>query len=542
MKKLLFLLVFSISFSLYAQEDAWVYFNEKPNSQYYFDNPLEMLSQRALDRRTTQNIALDFFDIPVHQPYIDQVDAVNGITVKAKSKWMNSVHVRGTTTAINSLTTLPFVGQIDFANNSLNSTNKVAAPVKIKVAKKANQNTFLDTQTNYLYGNSANQIQMLNGHLLHQQDFSGTGKIIAVLDAGFPQVNVAQPFQNLLNNNKILGGYNFVDRNTNFYTRNSHGTLVLSTMGGYTENQLVGTAPEASYYLFITEDTDSENPVEESLWVEAAEMADSLGVDIINSSLGYFTYDNPAYSYTYADMNGTTSFVSRGADKAFSKGMIVVVSAGNSGNSSNPNIGVPADGINVLTVGAVTATENYANFSSIGPSFDGRVKPDVMAQGQSAVLSNTSGNITTASGTSFSSPIMAGMIASFWQALPNKTNAEIIQLVKQSSDLYTTPNAQFGYGIPDFNLALANGLAVNTFTKPNFTVFPNPAGSRLSVAFPDNYQSANVTFFTALGQKVLEQKAHQDSPIISLQALNPGMYLYKIQSDSYTKTGKIIKE
>ena len=225
-------------------------------------------------------------------------------------------------------------------------------------------------------------------------------------------------------------------------------------MGGYTEGQLVGTAPDAQYYLFVTEDVASENPVEESYWVEAAEEADRLGVDIITSSLGYFGYDNPSYSYTYSDLTGNSAFASRGANIAFSKGIIVVASAGNSGATSNPYIGVPAEATNVLAIGAVQANENYAAFSSIGPSFDGRVKPDVMAQGQNAVVATTAGSITTVSGTSFSGPIMAGMIASFWQAVPTLTNQQVVNLVKQSSDRFNLPTFQYGYGIPDFQLAL----------------------------------------------------------------------------------------
>lgn len=532
MKQLLLLIVLFSSVTTFSQEDAWVYFNDKPNAQFYFDNPLQMLSQRALDRRTTQNIPLDSFDIPIHQSYVDQVEAVVNIAVLAQSKWMNAVHVRGTQSAIQSLSQLTFVNQVDFANNALNTAGKYKNQAEAKV---------LETLVNFNYGSSANQIQMLNGHLLHQQNYTGSGKIIAVLDAGFPNVNIAQPFQRIRDNNQILGGYNFVGRNTNFYSGNSHGTLVLSTMGGYTENQLVGTAPDASYYLFITEDVASENPLEESLWVEAAETADSLGVDVINTSLGYFTYDNPAYSYTYADMNGVTSFISRGADKAFSRGMIVVVSAGNSGASVNPYISVPADALNVLTVGAVTSTESYASFSSIGPSFDGRVKPDVMAQGQNSVLSNTSGSITIASGTSFSGPIMAGMIASFWQAFPTFTNTQIIQFVKQSADRFTTPNAQYGYGIPDFQLALNNALSNAEINEEEFNLYPNPVKNIVTVSIPENFKSSTIRFYNGLGQMVLSQKIDNQLQNISLESLSSGIYYYNIASAEKTLKGKIIK-
>ena len=357
-KHYLFLFIFITSFVFSQEQDAWVYFKDKPNAQFYFDTPSEMLSQRALDRRTNQSITLDAKDIPIDLSYVNQVKAVAGITVMAKSKWLNALHIRGTQAVINSLATFAFVSKVDFADKTLNQMGKIAKPAKIKKTNKSKE-----TKIDYTYGTSANQIQMLNGQVLHQQNYTGSGKIIAVLDAGFPGVNTIEPFQRLRTNNQILGGYNFVLRNPDFYTGVSHGTSVLSTMGGYKENSLVGTAPDASYYLFITEDDATENPVEESLWVEAAEKADSLGVDIINTSLGYFgEHDNPAYNHTYSEMDGKTTFISRGADIAFSRGMIVVVSAGNGGNTSESHIGAPADAVSVIAVGAVNAAENRAYF------------------------------------------------------------------------------------------------------------------------------------------------------------------------------------
>ena len=226
----------------FSQQDAWVYFNGKPNSQLYFDSPLEMLSQRAWDRRNNQNIALDFKDIPVEASYISQIKSVAGITIMAKSKWLNAIHVRGEQVAIKSITTFPFVNKVDFADKSLNKLGKIAKSTQIKKTNETKK-----TKVDYAYGSSSNQIEMLNGQLLHQQNYTGSGKVIAVMDGGFPGVNTTQPFQRLRDNNQILGGYNFVLRNSNFYTGISHGTSVLSSMGGYKENSWVGTAPDASY-------------------------------------------------------------------------------------------------------------------------------------------------------------------------------------------------------------------------------------------------------------------------------------------------------
>lgn len=537
MKKITFFIVLLSSFFANAQEDAWVYFNDKPDAAFFLANPLEMLSQRALDRRTAQNIALDNKDVPISENYINQITAASGITVKAKSKWLNALHVRGTVDNIQNLANLSFVNHVEFANRNLNVAGRNIDQAKFNAVNKT-----LETQVDFQYGSSSNQIQMLNGHLLHQQNYTGTGKIIAVLDAGFPGVNTISPFQRIRTNNQILGGYNFVGRNENFYTGGTHGTMVLSTMAGYVANQLVGTAPDASYYLFITEDVSSENPLEESNWVEAAEMADSLGVDILNTSLGYFGYDNPNYSHTYADMNGTTTFISRGAEIAFSRGMICVVSAGNSGSTANPYISAPADAVNALAIGAVTASENYATFSSIGPSFDGRVKPDVMAQGQASVLSDVSGNIGTANGTSFSGPITAGMVACLWQALPNKTNAQIMQIVKESAHLYATPNPQFGYGIPDFSLALQKELNVSNVASNIYVLYPNPSENVVNFTLHDGFEKAEVRLFNNLGQQVLNVEVKENKPQFSVEALNSGMYFYKITSGNSSKTGKLIKK
>ncbi len=535
MKKLLLFIVL-ISFSLsYSQEDAWVYFNNKPDYQTYFDNPLLMLTQRALDRRNVQNILLNINDVPVYQFYIDQITATSGIEVKAKSKWLNCLHIRGSISDITTLTSFNFVDHIQFANNLLNSKN-----ASIKPTSPINKN--LNVQTAFAYGNSANQIQMLNGHLLHQQNFTGTGKIIAVLDAGFPGVNIASPFQRLRDNNQILGGYNYVDRSTNIYTNNSHGTLVLSSMGGYVENQLVGTAPDANYYLFITEDTASENPVEESNWVEAAEEADRLGVDIITTSLGYFSYDNPDYSHTYSDMTGNANFASKGANIAFSKGIIIVASAGNEGSTSEPHIGVPAEATNVLAIGAVKPDRTRANFSSIGPSFDNRIKPDVMAQGQNCAVSNTNGDIISANGTSFSGPIMAGMIACLWQAVPSLSNQAIIELVKQSSDNYSTPNEFYGYGIPDFELALMNTLlSVDQFQQTDFIIYPNPIQNNFAIHFSNKSYEASISVYNNLGQLILQNSQVKSDISLDTSSLNSGIYFYKIEGKNETQTGKLIK-
>ena len=538
MKKLYFLLILVVANFGYAQiEDAWVYFNNKPSAATFLANPLTMLTQRSLDRRSAQNILLDITDVPVEQAYITQITAATGITVMAKSKWLNALHIRGAQTDIQALIGLPFVNSVKFANHSLNPGGRIAQNSN----KIQSVNKQYEIEVAYNYGGSQNQIEMLKGHLLHQQNFTGQGKIIAVLDSGFTGVNTAAPFQNLITNNQILDGYNFPDRNTNYFSRHNHGTNVLSTMGGFADGQLVGTAPSAQYYLFITEDVNSENPVEESYWVEAAELADYYGVDVINSSLGYFDYDNANYSHQYDDMIGNKTFASRGANMAFNKGIVVVISAGNSGATAEPHIATPADAIGALTIGAVNSTEVYASFSSIGPSFDGRVKPDVCAKGAGTTVSSPTGTIYTSNGTSFSSPVMAGMVATFWSAVPTLTAQQVVDFVRQSADNYNAPTNQKGYGIPDFQLALTNALNLEEVeSNQNFVVYPNPAENQITFQL-EKKQKGIVHLYDVLGQKIIEKEVSENNNSIDIQNLSNGIYYYNFESNK-TYKGKIIKK
>ncbi|MES2239711.1 MAG: S8 family serine peptidase [Bacteroidota bacterium] len=539
MKKLGLLFFVLIPMLVFSQEDAWVYFNAKANEQYFYDNPTQMLSQRALDRRSNQDIALDFKDIPISQTFIASIKAVPEIAIMAKSKWLNAIHVRGSQSVINSLKNLDCVAKVDFANKLLNESGVSAKTTEqiLQQQKKAKRENLTRNSAE-----TTTQIEMLNGQILHQQNYTASGKIIAVMDAGFLGVDSSLPFKRLRDNHQILGGYNFVMRNDNVYSLDAHGTSVLSTMGGYVENSFVGTAPDASYYLFITEDVSSENPVEESLWVEATEKADSLGVDIINTSLGYTDFDKPSYSHNYNDRNGTTAFISKGAEIAFSRGMIVVASAGNEGSTRDPYIGAPADAASVVTVGAVRVDETRASFSSIGPTFDGRLKPDVMAQGEKTLVSDQKGNLVHLNGSSFSAPIIAGMLACLWQAYPDKTNQEIKELMYQSADKYTTPNNEYGYGIPDFNLALKNAIILKSGSFKYYMAYPNPASDFITVDFPPTFSSGRMFFYSVLGQNVLEEKVEGLHANFSLASLNKGVYFYQIESNSFSKSGKIIKK
>ncbi len=421
--------IFLDSIAQVAPEKYWVKFLPSQNNSPYssIQNPEEFLTQKAIERRINQGISIVENDLPVNPSYIQAV-ANTGATLLNVSKWFNSVTVftedPAVIVAINALT---FVSSVD---NIINSTieqeqNFIKSFFKNEtVTELPVENTLkgISSGKSYSYGSAFNQIEMLNGIALHELGFDGAGMTIAVLDAGFTNVDILAAFDSLWINNQILGYKDFADPlNPDIFGSHSHGTNVLSTMGANLPGEMVGTAPKANFWLLRSEYAPTEFIIEELNWASAAEFADSVGVDIINSSLGYNTFNEPTYNHTYQDLDGNTAPATMAADLAASKGILVVNSAGNEGNNSWMYVNAPADGDSVFSIGAVDASGNYASFSSIGPTYDGRIRPNVVAQGQSsAIISSFSGNVVTGSGTSFSSPITAGMVACLWQAHPDK--------------------------------------------------------------------------------------------------------------------------
>ncbi|WOD44005.1 S8 family serine peptidase [Hwangdonia lutea] len=528
-------------FTFAQQEDAWVYLLDKPTNTYPINNPSAFLTQKAIDRKTKHGVTIDVRDVPVNESYITALKNATGITVMAKSKWFNTVHVRGTETNVKNLLTNPatssFIDRVDFADKSLNlsKTSKVEKSLKTK-DKFIVESTFVD----FTYGNSQNQVEMINADALHVADYTGSGVTIAVMDSGFENVNTMGAFQRLRDAGNLKGGYDFVNRNSNVYVSpGDHGTQVLSTMAGYVLNNFVGTAPDATYYLYKTEDSNDENPVEESYWVEATERADSLGVDIINTSLGYKDFPNyPNYDYTSAEMDGNTTFITKGANIAFEKGLLLVTSAGNEGSSG---VSGPADSQYTLTVGAVNSAGDYATFSSVGNGFQPSQKPDVVAQGQASAVINSSNVIGTSNGTSFSSPILAGGIACLMQALPNKTNAEIMQLVRESGSQFNTPDYEIGYGIPDLWNAL-NALTIDDFENDNnISIYPNPSKAVVFVKTPSNENKLTVTFFDILGKQILKRFISSTNNRIDIAGLSKGIYIINVKSENNAKSFKLVK-
>jgi hypothetical protein len=370
---------------------------------------------------------------------------------------------------------------------------------------------------------------------------------IAVIDAGFNSVDIMPCFDQLRAGNQILGTRDFAVPGNNVYatSMNSHGTKVLSCMAANVSGQMVGTAPGADYWLLRSEVAESESVIEEYYWLSAAEFADSVGADLINSSLGYTTFDDAGTNHTYANMDGNTTVITRAADKAAAKGILVVNSAGNSGGAGWWYIGAPADADSVFTIGAVDASGKRASFSSVGPTYDRRIKPTVAAQGQSAAVYGPSG-LAAANGTSFSSPIICGMTACLWQAWPNLTNMQIIDVIKATASQASSPDSLLGWGIPDYSQAVLLPTKIHTEKSEAFTVYPNPVTDHLTIVLPAQVSAKfEVAICDLQGRKVKTYQAEANGQkVIQLNGLgflSPGIYMIRIKDEFTSYTQKIIR-
>lgn len=539
MKKLLLLTIILIStFSFSQTQDALVFLEAKDPVVVAaaLANPISIMTQAAINRKTAQGTVIDHRDVPLNEIQKAAIEAATGISVLAKSKWLNAVYVRGTQTNINNLLNLPYVTDIEFADRNLNRpAGRQFTKDKFEIENQS--------RPNYNYGSAANQTEMINVDYLHDNGHTGEEILVAFMDNGYPGVLTNPAYATLRNEGRLLGYYDFVDRVENPNGNGSHGASTFSDAAGFLDGQFVGTAPNASYYLFITEALD-ESPAEEAYWVEALERADSLGVYVTNTSLGYQEFDNSAYDHIYEDLDGQTTIGARGANVGFDKGMINVVSAGNDAQGFG-YISTPADAPGSLTIGAVDANENYVYFSSFGPTFDGRIKPDVMAKGLDAAVVNRYGQVSTASGTSFSSPITAGAVASLWSAFPNIKNEVIVQAIRESADRYNNPTDLYGYGVPDFGSALEAILLLGTeqqMQENNFALYPNPVTTQINISFPKSAERADFVLYNILGERVLQKNISPLKNSVDVSELSSGMYIASITSNSKTTSYKIIKQ
>jgi hypothetical protein len=540
---LLIFFLFSATSDLFAQKSGKgsysVEFTDKNNSPYSLSNPLAFLSQRSLDRRSKNAVSLTTEDLPVNPAYLDSLRA-KGARVMFTSRWFNTATVAVDTELVMiEIAKLPFVQGYQ------------------KVYRKKGGNKLSVENNNELlrrtsYGASLTQISMLKGDYLHQKGFKAQGVLIAVLDGGFYRVDKLEAFSHLRENNRIITTRNFVTGKDSVYNDATHGMIVLSSMAGQLQGKLYGTAPEASYVLLQSENVGSEYPVEEDAWVAAAEFADSIGADIINSSLGYTRFDDPSMNHSYADMNGNTNRSSRGANIAFSKGILVVSSAGNDGANSWHYISSPADGDSVIAVGAVDDLQIPGTFSSYGPSSDGDVKPNVSALGVDAVVaSTTDGEISTASGTSLASPILCGVAACLIGAFPDKTNNEIKEVIEKSAHIYPNSHLQMGYGIPDFKMAYEMLSLTKNEKSDEFKLlelYPNPYANNVIISlYTKNSSRVYINIYDNMGRSVYQKEYTSSKNNVDKMSLDmsndqkSGVYTLSIVSDYWSIKKKLVK-
>lgn len=500
-----------------------IFESEQPESTLILQSepviPVFDIRSPSMVRRQKQQIELDSTDYPINENYLKTIRD-KGYPIVSKSHWMNTVVISAPdSTCLDTLRSLPFVKSVKLV--WINPATKSNTEIQ-KVAKSKRQ----EADTSQKYGNADTQINMLNLEILHNNGFKGASKMIAILDEGFLGVDTMSWLKDL----KMVAGKDFIYPPTNIYSGRSHGTSVLSVMAADKEFSFVGTAPDASYCLLRTEDNLTEYPIEEDYWAAAAEFADSIGADIITSSLGYFEFDKPELSYQKNELDGKTAFISQAANLAASKGILVVNSAGNEGARSWKKINFPADVENVLTVGAVMSDRAVCSFSSIGPTVDGRIKPDVMALGNNTCILNGAGVQTIGSGTSFSAPLIAGMAACIWDAFPDLTASELRRYIRESADHALSPDSVYGYGIPNAGkimLSLGNhSVAIN---HQNIGCYPNPAKDKLYFTGLSSIEGrASVTIYNSIGMKMLEEKELGENSSLDISRIPDSIYLVEI--------------
>lgn len=489
-----------------APATYWIHFTDKSGTPFSLNAPEQFLSQRAIERRAHQGIAMDELDLPVDPAYISALLAAGQFELHSVSKWFNAVTIISTDTlALDTIGNLPFVSEVRCLRPGAEHVPLVGD--KFRVTRSATEHATLDET----YGASFRALSMMNGHLLHELGGArGEGILIGILDAGFDRADSMAAFAQLRARNGIVLTDDIVCPTCDIYDEHWHGRSVLSVLAGQLPGKLMGTAPNADYILLRTEDANSEYPVEEDNWIRGAEIADSIGCDVLNTSLGYTEFDDSTMNNSYSELDGATYRISVAAGIAARKGMIPVQSAGNSGADEWHYISAPADAIDILTVGAVDENRAVTDFSSRGPSSDGRVKPDVCAVGLDAIGVSASGDgIDRISGTSFASPLVCGLTACLWQLHPERSAHTIMAAVRHSASHFHQPNDSIGYGIPDFwraHLLLAGNDLTGLDAPAFFNVYPLPFSDALNIElFTGESTEITIDLYDVTGRSVISR-------------------------------------
>lgn len=474
MKKLFVFVIIGIFYTSISQAQFSRYivrFKNKAGTPYALNNPLAYLSQRAIDRRTKNSIPIDSTDIPVVASYVAQIKNIPNVIVLNASKWLNAITISTTdANAITAINSLPFVQSTSALAARTNApANKFDEYVTDQGSASTSRNAGT-TGDHFDYGSSSfNEIHLHNGEFLHNIGLRGEGMQIAILDGGFFNYTSLKAFDSVNSKGQVLSTWDFISLNNSVVEDDAHGMQCFSTIAANIPGQFIGKAPKASFHLYRTEDASSEYPIEEFNWACGAERADSVGAEIISSSLGYgYGFNGGIPDYPYSDLNGDNTISARAADMAAKKGMLLFIAAGNAGNIAWHFITTPADADSVITVGAVNTAGTVGSFSSYGPSADGRIKPDLASVGVSAMVQTAGNSIGFGNGTSFACPNMAGLGTCLWQGFPEFSNMRIVQALKEASSIFTNPNNRIGYGIPDMKKAFSSLL--QSFASSSTTV------------------------------------------------------------------------
>ncbi len=509
MKRISLLLFLCSTFFATAQDIKIIFLKENTKQTTLFEE--ELISERSAARRKRLNIAHSEFDLPVNHDIIAAMTADG--EVMNVSRWLNALTFKSPLTSDELLLKYDFIDRIQVVKSS----GKSAIIKDVGETKSLN------------YGLATVQIEQINLNCLHDMGFTGENVLLCVIDAGFRKMDSLNYFSNVYLEGRVLDTYNFLDSAQTVYDYSGHGSAVASCIvaENSTPDQYIGAAVDVDLALYVSEDVSSETEIEEFNLVAALERADSIGVDVVNISLGYFAFDDSTTSHVYSDLDGQTTIAAIGVNIAKSMGIFVVNSAGNSGPS---NISTPCDAPGTFCVGAVAGLGEYAWFSSVGPSADGRVKPDVMARGGEAWIVNGADSLQAANGTSFASPIISGGVACLIQAHPTKSVDELMDAIRASASLFTNPNDSMGYGIPDFCLANAilNGnVGVSYLESVELSVHPNPTSGIVTISgLTGINEFVHVSLYDNLGRLVLNEThvATNAELNLNVSALSHGVY------------------
>lgn len=530
-------LLFAISSLIVkAQSNNYlVFFTDKNNSTYAIDRPEEFLAQRSIDRREQQLLTVSEEDLPVNATYVSGLEAVGNVSVRETTKWFNGAIVQATASDAESLKLLSYVADVEYI-----------APANTggRLAKKLDIEEVGSISTDTLF-----QFEILGVPEMRSDGFQGENMMIAVIDGGFDELQNIPAFSNLVNDNRILQSYDFVSRTNNVYQYSDHGTKVMSLLAANQQTpDYVGVVPNAEYLLYVTEDVWNEYRIEEYRWLIAAEKADSAGVNVITTSLGYNTFDDSSMDYEKSQLDGKSAVITRAGQKAASKGILVLTSGGNTGLTDPwENVTFPGDIIDGLAIGSITTDYSLSPFSPRGPTADGRIKPDLLAQGSATYVINNTGGIVTRNGTSYSAPLVAGLATGVWQAYPDKNVTDLIEAFLNSSTNSASPNNELGYGVPSY-IALKNYMEAEE-SDVWFTAYPNPLETtdylKIKVFDPITDNNVQVKMFDTLGKPLMDENITinwQDNEyFLEMTALPQGIYILNLQSNSHFSQIKILK-